>query len=215
MYTSYITYKGNKSMTTKSTAKKATVQFSATSNKEVEIAIETVKTIAKDKKIDLGSLLVDMLKAYQSNITATATPDFSDNEAVMEAIGNGHNLSELIKIGTIAQAKKLNTQASSLEALKTASNSKTTIAGSAEIRVERALNAIFTHNDSQSDKKKMWFISPSSLQKVSKSNMNTVKDFHTSKKSEIESHNAKHSLNESTNRGRKGESIDTDIKVTF
>lgn len=195
--------------------KRISLQIDGTENKDVLEAFTVFRNIMKDQNLKSGLLFLDMLKAYQSTATATDTPDFSDNEAVMTAIQNGHDLSDLIKIGTIAQAKKLNTQASSLEALKITTNSKTTIAGSAEIRVERALNAIFSHNDSQSDIDRQWFISPSSLQKVSKSNMNTVKDFFASHKSEIDTHHAKYALSESTNRGRKGRSIDGEGEVVF
>ena len=196
----------------------ATVQFKSDKSDVVE-AIETVKAIAKETKQDLGSLLVAMLSAYQSakNDSALQLSDSEELE-VLEAIETGVSRADLLKTGLLAQARKVKSQSGKLEALKTSiatgqDNITTTIKGSADLRIDRAVKAVFTHNDCQSDIGSQWFMTATAIQKLTNCNMPAIKSYLANHQSEIDTHHTKHGLSEDTNRGRKGRTIVEEIVV--
>jgi len=198
----------------------ATVQFKSDKNDVVE-AIEKVKAIAKETKQDLGSLLIAMVSAYQSaQNVADNDLQLSDSEEleVLEAVETGVSRADLLKTGLLSQARKVKSQAGKLEALKTSiatgqDNITTTIKGSADLRIDRAVKAVFTHNDCQSDIGSQWFMTATAIQKLTNCNMPAIKSYIASNQSEIHSHHTKHGLTEDTNRGRKGRSIMEEVVV--
>ena len=196
----------------------ATVQIKSDKSDVVE-AIETVKAIAKETKQDLGSLLVAMLSAYQSakNDSALQLSDSEELE-VLEAIETGVSRADLLKTGLLAQARKVKSQSGKLEALKTSiatgqDNITTTIKGSADLRIDRAVKAVFTHNDCQSDIGSQWFMTATAIQKLTNCNMPAIKSYLANHQSEIDTHHTKHGLTEDANRGRKGRSIMEEVVV--
>lgn len=196
----------------------ATVQFKSDKSDVVE-AIERVKAIAKETKQDLGSLLIAMVSAYD---TAQYQNGFeltvSEELEVLEAVATGVTRSQLTKTGLLSESRKVAKQAKSLEALKTSmeagqDNIATTIRGSADLRIDRAVKAVFTHNDCQSDIGNQWFMTATAIQKLTNCNMPAIKSYMATHQTEIDSHHTKHGLTEDTNRGRKGRSIVEEIVV--
>jgi hypothetical protein len=196
----------------------ATVQFKSDKSDVVE-AIERVKAIAKETKQDLGSLLIAMVSAYD---TAQYQNGFeltvSEELEVLEAVATGVTRSQLTKTGLLSESRKVAKQAKSLEALKTSmeagqDNIATTIRGSADLRIDRAVKAVFTHNDCQSDIGNQWFMTATAIQKLTNCNMPAIKSYMATHQTEIDSHHKKHGLTEDTNRGRKGRSIVEEIVV--
>jgi hypothetical protein len=196
----------------------ATVQFKSDKNDVVE-AIEKVKAIAKETKQDLGSLLIAMVSAYenaqyQNGFELTVQEELE----VTEAVATGVTRSELLKTGLLSQARKVKSQAGKLEALKTSiatgqDNITTTIKGSADLRIDRAVKAVFAHNDCQSDIGNQWFITATAIQKLTNCNMPAIKSYLSTHQSKIDTHHTKHGLTEDTNRGRKGRSIMEEVVV--
>ncbi len=196
----------------------ATVQFKSDKSDVVE-AIEKVKAIAKETKQDLGSLLIAMVSAYENSQYQNGFELTVEEELeVSEAVATGVTRSELLKTGLLAQSRKVKSQAGKLEALKTSiatgqDNINTTIKGSADLRIDRAVKAVFAHNDCQSDIGNQWFITATAIQKLTNCNMPAIKSYLSRYQSEIDTHHTKHGLTEDTNRGRKGRSIVEEVVV--
>jgi hypothetical protein len=196
----------------------ATVQFKSDKSDVVE-AIEKVKAIAKDTKQDLGSLLIAMVSAYENSQYQNGFELTVEEELeVSEAVATGVTRSELLKTGLLAQSRKVKSQAGKLEALKTSiatgqDNITTTIKGSADLRIDRAVKAVFAHNDCQSDIGNQWFITATAIQKLTNCNMPAIKSYLSTHQSEIDTHHKKHGLTEDTNRGRKGRTIVEEVVV--
>jgi len=194
------------------------VQFKSDKTDEVT-AIATVKQIAKDRNISLSALLIEMLTAYQ---TPSAFPVIELNEdeqtIVNQAIATGRDYNTLLKTGLIAECKKVSTQSVKLEALKTAMSEghddiNTTVRGSADLRIDRAVRSVFAHNDCQSDIGNQWFLTATSIQKLTNCNMTAIKKYLEDNETEINSHHTKHGLTDLTNRGRKGRSIIDEVVI--
>jgi hypothetical protein len=182
-------------------------------------AIVKFKEIARDTKQDFGTLFIAMLNAYQSAQNQNGFDLTVDEELeVMEAVATGVTRSELLKTGLLAQSRKVKSQAGKLEALKASiaggqDNVSTTIKGSADLRIDRAVRSVFAHNDCQSDIGNQWFITATAIQKMTNCNMPAIKAYMSSNQSQIDSHHNKHGLTPDTNRGRKGRSIMEEVVV--
>ena len=198
----------------------ATVQFKSDKS-DVVAAIETVKAIAKETKQDLGSLLIAMVSAYQSaqNVADNDSqlPDSEELE-VLQAVATGVSRADLLKTGLLSQARKVNSQAGKLEALRNDPSVEalkaSTIKGSATINIDNCVRELMSHNDKQIDIDKKWFISASTISNLSNSNMVAIKGYIVSNQSEIDSHHAKHGLTLETNtkRSRKFRSVVKDVR---
>lgn len=197
----------------------ATVQFKSEKSDVVE-AIEKVKTIAKETKQDLGSLLVAMLSAYE---TAQYQNGFDltveEELEVSEAVATGVTRSELLKTGLLAQSRKVKSQAGKLEALKASNPDKetlkgTTIKGTAFINIENCVNELIAHNDKQTDNDTKWYISASTISNLSNSNMGAIKTYIAVNQKMIDDHHSKHGLTLETNtkRSRKFRSVVKDVR---
>jgi len=185
-----------------------------------KLAVEAFKALvdskkSDDKSITSATVFLSIWEAYQSaqNI-ADNDLQLSDSEEleVLEAVATGVSRADLLKTGLLSQARKVKSQAGKLEALKTSiatgqDNITTTIKGSADLRIDRAVKAVFTHNDCQSDIGSQWFMTATAIQKLTNCNMPAIKSYLANHQSEIDTHHKKHGLTEDTNRGRKGRSI--------
>ncbi len=196
----------------------ASVQFKSEKSDVVE-AIEKVRAISKETKKDLNVLFVEMVRAYESAQYQNGFELTVEEELeVSEAVATGVTRSELLKTGLLSQSRKVKSQAGKLEALKTSiatgqDNITTTIKGSADLRIDRAVKAVFAHNDCQSDIGNQWFITATAIQKLTNCNMPAIKSYLSRYQSEIDIHHTKHGLTEDTNRGRKGRSIIEEVVV--
>jgi hypothetical protein len=196
----------------------STVQFKSDKINEVT-AIETVKQIAKDRKITLSELLVEMLTAYQTPSASPAIELTNEEQTIVNhAVSTGRDYNTLLKTGLIAESKKVSTQSVKLEALKTAMSEgqddiNTTVRGSADLRIDRAVRSVFAHNDCQSDIGNQWFLTATSIQKLTNCNMTAIKKYLEDNETEINSHHTNHGLSDLTNRGRKGRSIVEEVVV--
>lgn len=200
------------------TTKPISVQIKSDKS-DVMSAINSFKSISKESGLDYGALLIAMVSAYQSaqNDNELQLSE-SEEKEVLEAVATGVTRSELLKTGLLSQVRKVNSQAGKLEALKTSiatgqDNITTTIKGSADLRIDRAVKAVFAHNDCQTDIGNQWFLTATAIQKLTNCNMPAIKSYIASHQSEIDSHHTKHGLTEDTNRGRKGRSIMEEVVV--
>lgn len=203
----------------------ATGQTQITGKSETEKqAVEAFKALvdskkSSDKSVTSASVFLSIWEAYQSAQYQNGFELTVDEELeVSEAVATGVTRSDLLKIGLLSQSRKVKSQAGKLEALKTSiatgrDNITTTIKGSADLRIDRAVKAVFAHNDCQSDIGNQWFITATAIQKLTNCNMPAIKSYLATHQSEIDSHHTKHGLNEDTNRGRKGRSIVEEIVV--
>ena len=187
-------------------------------------AVEAFKALvdskkSTDKSVTSASVFVAIWEAYQSSQYQNGFELTVEEELeVSKAVATGVTRSELLKTGLLAQARKVKSQAGKLEALKTSiatgqDNITTTIKGSADLRIDRAVKAVFAHNDCQSDIGNQWFMTATAIQKLTNCNMPAIKSYLSTHQSEIDSHHTKHGLTEDTNRGRKGRSIMEEVVV--
>lgn len=187
-------------------------------------AVEAFKALvdskkSNDKSVTSASVFLSIWEAYQSAQYQNGFElTVAEELEVLEAVATGVTRSELLKTGLLAQTRKIKSQAGKLEALKTSiatgqDDITTTIKGSADLRIDRAVKAVFTHNDCQSDIGNQWFITATAIQKLTNCNMPAIKSYLSNHQSEIDSHHTKHGLNEDTNRGRKGRSIMEEVVV--
>ncbi|MCA2768843.1 MAG: hypothetical protein IM487_18465 [Microcystis sp. M152S2] len=199
-------------------------------------AVEAFKALvdskkSNDKSVTSASVFLSIWEAYQSAQYQNGFELTVDEELeVLEAVATGVTRSQLTKTGLLAESRKVAKQAKNLEALKVSmeagqDNIDTTIRGSANLRIDRAVKTVFAHNDSQSDIDKQWFLTPTSVQKLTNCNMIAIKAYMGYEDKEtgvfvkgthtdlIESHHTKHGLSEDTNRGRKGRSIVKEIVI--
>jgi len=202
----------------------ASVQIKSEKQEVVE-AIEAFKTIAKDSKQDLGSLLISMISAYNaSQQTQDSDLNFNlgysdkEQEEIENALSQGHSSFDLMRVGYLAQCRKVKSQSEKLEVLKekienASDDVKTTLKGSADLRIDRAVKAVLAHNDSQSDIDNQWFVTATAIQKMTKCNMPAIKAYLIRNQSEIDSHHTKHGLTGDTNRFRKGRSMVEEVVI--
>ena len=189
------------------------------SNKtDVVEAIAKFNEIKATHNLDNGELLIAMVNAYENAQYQNGFELTVDEELeVSQAVATGVTRSELLKTGLLAQARKVKSQAGKLEALKasieTGKHNPTTLKGSADLRIDRAVKAVFAHNDCQSDIGNQWFITATAIQKLTNCNMPAIKSYLSRYQSEIDAHHTKHGLTEDTNRGRKGRSILDEVVV--
>ena len=187
-------------------------------------AVEAFKALvdskkSTDKSVTSASVFVTIWEAYQSSQYQNGFELTVEEELeVSKAVATGVTRSELLKTGLLAQSRKVKSQSGKLEALKTSiaggqDNTLTTIKGSADLRIDRAVKAVFAHNDCQSDIGNQWFITATAIQKLTNCNMPAIKSYLSTHQSEIDSHHTKHGLTEDTNRGRKGRSIMEEVVV--
>lgn len=194
-----------------------TVSLNFNCDPELKDTFQSLKeTLGLKNNVDLLALLISN---YQ---TSDASADFDLNdkekETVNQAVATGTNYATILKSGLLSESKKIITQSTKLDALKVSMEEgqddiTTTLRGSAELRINRAVQAIFAHNDVQSEINKQWFISGTSIQKLTNSNMGAIKKYLENNHIEIDAHHAKHGLTDLSNRGRKGRSIEGDITV--
>lgn len=187
------------------------------SKEDIKDAIIQFRAIADDNKIDFGSLLLEMVKTYQS---AQNTVELTNDEEslVNEAVSTGIERSKLLKTGLLAESRKVIKQAENLSKLKEDfeagnDNVTSTLRGSADLRIDRAVKAVFAHNDCQSDIGNQWFITATAIQKLTNCNMPAIKNYLSAHQTEVDAHHKKHELTEDNNRGRKGRSIFEEVVV--
>jgi hypothetical protein len=187
-------------------------------------AVEAFKALvdskkSNDKSVTSASVFLSIWEAYQSAQYQNGFELTVDEELeVLEAVATGVTRAELLKTGLLAQTRKVRSQAGKLEALKASiatgqDDITTTIKGSADLRIDRAVKAVFAHNDCQSDIGNQWFITATAIQKMTNCNMPAIKAYMSSNQSQIDSHHNKHGLTPDTNRGRKGRSIMEEVVV--
>jgi len=202
----------------------ATVQFKSDKNDVVE-AIEKVKAIAKETKLDLGSLLIAMVSAYQSaqnesDLSFLNDLTLEEKEDVSKALQTGVSQVEILKAGFLAQCRKVKSQAGKVEALKASiategkdNKNMSTLKGIATVRISNTVEAIMRHNDSNPDRK--WFISASKIQNLCNSNMGAIKNYLEANAEMIDMHHKQHDLTIETNdkRSKKFFSITKDVSL--
>ena len=187
------------------------------SKEDIKEAIIQFRAIAESEDVDFGSLLLEMVKTYQS---AQNTVELtSEEEAIVnQAVSTGIDRSKLLKTALIAESRKVIKQAENFTKLKEEfeagnDNVTSTLRGSADLRIDRAVKAVFAHNDCQSDIGNQWFLTATTIQKLTNCNMPAIKNYLSTHQAEIDAHHTKHQLTEDTNRGRKGRSIVEEVVV--
>jgi hypothetical protein len=131
-----------------------------------------------------------------------------EEKAEVEAAAKASStfLNQLIKEGLLLKARKINTETKRLEGLSIEQRRQSTFIGAATANLRRTANAIVTWNHEQYNNDLRVYINASILRTLTGSNLNTIKDFLVSYRTNdqfletAEEHNQRYGLVEGDNR---------------
>ena len=208
---------------TKNKKSKNTVRASYTIDQDLKNYIDRT---SKELGIDPRDLIVKMADAYKKmkqleagengqivigelEINNFGITEASEVKEVKDALINSNSsLIDIAKDGLLWRSRYINGVAkkqSEFENMKKDELNKTTTKGSANYKIEKAIQAIMDHNDRQDkkDKQNKVYISKSIVFKLTGSNRQTINKYFDQHKY-MDKHNRDHELNEKDNRKGKG-----------
>ena len=149
-----------------------------------------------------GQIVIGELEINNFGLT-----EASEVKEVKDALINSNSsLIDLAKDGLLWRARYINGVAkkqSEFEKMDEDELNRTTVKGSANYKIEKAIQAIMEHNDRETEKSNKVYISKSIVFKLTGSNRQTINKFFDQHKY-MDEHNSKHSLDEMDNRKGKG-----------
>ncbi|MDJ0716914.1 MAG: hypothetical protein QNJ54_22310 [Prochloraceae cyanobacterium] len=184
-----------------------------------------ISSKAKELGINQGELIAKMFDTFEKmeqleagqngqvvigeiEINNFGFKETSDIKQVKDALVNsGLTLQDLAREGLLWRSRYINGIAkkqSEFEKMEEEGTlNKTTVKGSADYKIEKAIQAIIEHNDKQTERNNKVYISKGMVFKLTGSNRQTISKFFDNHKY-IEEHNNKHELEEADNRKGKG-----------
>lgn len=182
--------------------------------------------ISKDDKATLDQL-TKKLKMTQSDLISHLLNNYkplSDSESVLSLevfslsgseqtevenalINSNSQLDVVAKDGLLQRSRYLNSIADRQATLETMSDEEmqnATFKGAAKFKIERAIETIMNHNDSQPEKKNKVCLTKGMIFKLTGSNRQTINKYFADHEVMIADHNGKHELTDANNRKGKG-----------
>lgn len=194
-----------------------------------------VASFPGSNKAEKAGNLLDALKRFKSLSTMTSLGFSTEDEnRLITALGltpkeqelldsalqlPGNNFISLLKTGLMAEVKRSISHSEKLNELKDVdfktlssdANINKTFRGLAALKIQKAIEVAKAHNETCQDRDDKIYISESVIARVTGSNRQSIRDYFTANKAEIDAHNRKHDLDNGVNRKGKG----YDFKATL